>query len=108
MNFGFRKKRKVFRHGDLLIMQVDKIPDTAIRLDTNIIAMGEKTGHHHKLVGRHQVYETPDKQKFFEAKQELSLKHQEHNTLKISKGKYIIINEREHNPFKNIEQEVLD
>ena len=54
------------------------------------------------------IYETPDNQMFFNAKQELFLKHPEHNTLKISKGNYIIIHEREFNPFKNIEEPVFD
>ena len=100
-------KPKLYRHGDLLIRQVDKIPESATQLSTNIIAHGEN-GNTHKLHGSHQVYENPDKQILFEAKQDVSLKHQEHNTLKISKGNYVIIQEREFVPFKNIEQEVID
>ena len=98
---------KIYRHGDLTIKQVAKIPDNVIQLSTNIIAHGEN-GNTHKLHGSHQVYETPDKQILFTAKQDVSLKHQEHNTLKISKGNYVIIQEREFVPFKNIEQEVID
>ena len=104
----FKKKPKIYRHGDLLIRQVKKIPGSATRLDTNIIAFGEKTGHNHKLHGPCQVYETPDQQMYFKAKHEIFLKHQEHNTLKISKGLYEILHEREYNPFKNIQQEVGD
>ena len=100
-------KPKLYRHGDLLIRQVDKIPESATPLSTNIIAHGEN-GNTHKLHGSHQVYETPDQQMYFKAKQEVFLKHQEHNTLKISKGNYVILHEREHNPFKNIQEEVVD
>jgi len=96
------------RHGDLLIRQVYQIPNNAIPLSTNIIAVGEKTGHNHKLNGQHQVYETPDKQTFFEAKQDLSLNHPEHDTLKISKGCYLVVHEQEHNPFENVSVEVID
>ena len=109
----FKKKPKIYRHGDLLIRQVKKIP-VAIRLDTNIIAEGEVTGHNHKLYGSHQVYGTHiDNPRvivptYFQAKEEISLKHQEHNTLKISKGNYVILHEREYDPFKNIQQEVVD
>ena len=106
--FNIFKKPVLIRHGDLLIRRVDKIPETARELSTNIIAEGEKTGHNHELHGSHQIYETPDNQMFFNAKQELFLKHPEHNTLKISKGNYIIIHEREFNPFKNIEEQVFD
>ena len=104
----FRKKLNIFRHGDLLIREVTTIPSNATPLSTNIIAMGEKSGHNHKLYGKHQVWETPDKQIYFQANQEISLKHQEHNTLKISKGNYVIINEREYNPFKDIQVGVED
>ena len=108
MNIFFLNKPKIYRHGDLTIKQVAKIPDNVIQLSTNIIALGEKTGHNHQLVGQVQVYETPDKQIHFEASQDVIVKHQEHNTLKIAKGNYVVIHEREYDPFKNIEQEVID
>ena len=101
------KKPKLYRHGDLLIRQVKKIPESVTPIYTNIIAHGEN-GNTHQLHGLHQVFETTDKQILFEAKQDLSLKHQEHNTLKISKGNYVVVHERQYNPFNNIEEEVLD
>ena len=110
----FKKKPKIYRHGDLLIRQVKKISESARPISTNIIAEGEVTGHNHKLYGSHQVYGTHiDNPRvivptYFQAKEEISLKHQEHNTLKISKGLYEILHEREYNPFKNIQQEVGD
>ena len=110
----FRKEPKLYRHGDLLLRQVDEIPKYAQQLSTNIIAHGEN-GNTHKLHGSHQVYGTHSSQNYriieptyFQAKEEISLKHEEHSTLKISKGNYVIVHEREHNPFKGIEQEVID
>ena len=104
----FKKKPKVFRHGDLLIIEVSSIPNTAVPLSTNIIAEGEKTGHNHELNGPHQIYETLDKHTYFDAKQDLVVKHPEHNTIQIPKGNYKILHEREYNPLKNIEKEVVD
>ena len=107
-------KPKLYRHGDLLIKQIDHIPLIAKPLSTSIIAEGEITGHNHKLYGSHQVYGTNPKNPriieptYFQAKEEISLKHQEHATLKIKKGNYVIMHEREYNPFKNIQEEVLD
>ena len=108
-------KPKLYRHGDLLLRQVDKIPVSATPMKTNIIAEGEVTGHNHKLYGSYQVWGTHSSQNhriivptYFQAKEEISLKHQEHNTLKISKGNYVILHEREYDPFKNIQQEVVD
>ena len=110
----FKKKPKIYRHGDLLIRQVKEISGYARPISTNIIAEGEVTGHNHKLYGSHQVYGTNPKNPriieptYFQAKEEISLKHQEHATLKIKKGNYVIMHEREYNPFKNIQEEVLD
>ena len=107
-------KPKFYRHGDLLLRQVDEIPGSTTPMSTNIIAEGEVTGHNHKLYGSHQVYGTSPKNPrvieptYFQAKEDISLKHEEHATLKIKKGNYVIIHEREYNPFKNIQEEVID
>ena len=100
-------KPKLYRHGDLLLRSVDEIPESATQLSTNIIAHGEN-GNTHKLHGSHQVYETPDKQILFEAGEDVSLKHQEHSTLKIKEGNYVVVHEREYNPFTDIQEEVID
>ena len=105
MTSWFKKKRKKSRHGDLLIREVSSIPDDVVPLSTNIIAKGEKTGHNHELNGAYQIYETLDKQIYFEAKQDLEIKHPEHNTIQILKGKYVVVHEREHKPFDNIEED---
>ena len=101
------KKPKLYRHGDLLLRQVDEIPESATPLSTSIIAHGEN-GNTHKLHGSHQVYETPDKQILFTAEQDVSLKHQEHSSLKIKEGNYVVVKELEYNVFKNIQEEVID
>ena len=112
MNSWFEKifgiKPRFFRHGDLLIRKVPSIPKTAIPTSTNVIAEGEKTGHNHELKGAQQVFETLDKQLYFEAKQDVILKHPEHNTLDIPKGCYIVEQQRRYNPFEDIQEEVVD
>ena len=112
MNSWFEKifgiKPKLFRHGDLLIRKVSSIPKTAILTSTNIIAEGEKIGHNHELKGSQQVFETLDKQLYFEAKQDVILKHPDHNTLDIPKGRYIVEHQRRYDPFENTQEEVVD
>ena len=108
MTSFLKKNPKHYRHGDLLIKQVAQIPQSAIPLSTSIIAEGEKTGHNHELNGPHRIYEMLDKNLYFEAKQDIELKHPEHNTIRIPKGKYTIVHEREHDPFNNIEIKVED
>ena len=104
----FGIKPKLFRHGDLLIRKVSSIPKTAILTSTNIIAEGEKIGHNHELKGSQQVFETLDEQLYFEAKQDVILKHPDHNTLEIPKGHYIVEHQRRYDPFEDTQEEVVD
>ena len=104
----FGIKPRFFRHGDLLIRKVPSIPKTAIPTSTNIIAEGEKIGHNHELKGSQQVFETLDEQLYFEAKQDVILKHPDHNTLDIPKGRYIVEHQRRYNPFEDVQEEVVD
>ena len=104
----FGIKPKLFRHGDLLIRKVSSIPKTAILTSTNIIAEGEKIGHNHELKGSQQVFETLDEQLYFEAKQDVILKHPDHNTLEIPKGRYIVEHQRRYDPFEDTQEEVVD
>ena len=99
---------EVFRQGDQLIRKISSIPSTAKPISTNIIAEGEKSGHNHVLNGSHQIYQTDDRQMYFEAKQELKIEHPEHNTIMIPKGIYTVVKEVSWNPFEDREVEVLD
>ena len=98
---------KIFRHGDLLIQEIWLIPSDAVQKSTNILAEGEITGHHHTLNGSHQIFET-DETMYFEAKQELSIEHPEHNTIQIPKGIYKVAHEQSWNPFLIREENVAD
>ena len=104
----FGIKPRFFRHGDLLIRKVSSIPKTAILTSTNIIAEGERRGHNHRIVGFHQVFETLDKQLYFQAEEHVLIKHPDHNTLDIPEGQYIIEHQRRYNPFEDVQEEVLD
>jgi hypothetical protein len=106
----FKKKHEnesdeglLFRHGDLLIKKIDSIPKDCIELETDILAEGEVTGHHHKLNGNFQIYENLQKVKFIETREQVRLSHQEHSQLFIPKGKYVVVEEREFDPLENVQ-----
>ena len=106
-------KSKFFRHGDLLIVKISSIPKSASPTSTNIIAVGEKTGHNHELNGSHRIYELGyptlnGVTGYFTAKQDLEVKHPEHNTIQIPKGNYAVVHEREYNLLNNFEIRVVD
>lgn len=105
----YSENNSFFRHGDLLIRRIDKIPKQCQRIDSSILAMGEKTGHHHKLEGLFQIYENPSKIKFLETFETVNLTHQEHVSIFIPKGTYVVVNERQFDPFADIKvTRVLD
>jgi len=100
-----KEQGRILRHGDILFREVTDIPKNARNIKSDIVAMGEKTGHHHKLVGAFQMYESTENGqavKYIDISQQTRLTHQEHNTLDIPQGKYVIVNEREYDPFSDV------
>ncbi len=123
--FGKEKQEKISlkRQGDLLIV---KIPVKLEGLDKlrastdKVLAVGEVTGHKHQLTGSVQIYDNVEREtvgqlmshrdaveyldqaipsKCFIANSDQQLVHQEHKAIDIEKGAYVVINEREYNPF---------
>ena len=103
-------KETMYRHGDLLLKKIDKLPENLKRLNKKSLAEGEVTGHHHTFSnGMVQIFQEQEtKQKYVEVGQEAELIHQEHNAIKIKEGLYILIQEREFNPFEEEIRQVLD
>ena len=98
----------IARHGDLLIRKIKEIPQNLKPTNTNILAEGEKTGHKHQLQGNATVYKQETDALYFEVKTSVDLVHQEHKTIHIPEGTYLVQQEREFNPFENIRRVVLD
>lgn len=98
-----------FRHGDLLLKPIAEIPEDAAKVNTNVLAEGEATGHHHTLSGQCQVYAKGDT-KFFSVstKEGAKLSHQEHKQISIPEGNYAVLNEREFEPFTEELKKVMD
>ena len=92
----------------MLLRKVPSIPKSAIPTSTNVIAEGEISGHQHVLKGSHQVFETLDKQLYFQAEDHVLVKHPDHNTLDIPAGQYIIEHQRRYNPFEDVKEKVVD
>jgi hypothetical protein len=92
-----------FRQGDILIEEVTEIPSEAIQEQTHhgnvLLAMGEATGHAHVLRQRHDVTTyTVEGQKYLDVRAAALLTHEEHASVLIPPGRYIIIRQREYAP----------
>lgn len=108
------RQMKIFRQGDVLLKEVTTIPKDAQISHTDIVAEGEKTGHNHRLDGSFQLFQLSKNNEsvmYLEIEQETKLVHQEHNRVMIPKGLYVVVHERQYNPFADIklrETRVID
>ncbi len=86
------------RHGDLLIVKVDELPEGACAYPSRVLAEGEATGHKHEL-DRGDVYEQDGTLYFKVDDGHVStLSHQEHHALSFETGIYKVIRQREYTP----------
>ena len=99
------------RHGDLAINSINKLPEGLKKLDTNVLMHGE-SGNTHTLICEKQnaveIYEDNQGNKYFEAKEDCQLTHQEHKTVEIQRGFYSLVIEEEFNPWDNALKKVQD
>lgn len=107
----------MYQHGDISLHKCDEKPKNLKKLDTNILAYGESSGHQHELVkGKYNLYETEDKQRLLEVLTPTCLRHwnvntnapAEHKTLEIQPQIYWIKHEQKYNPFTKQLERVAD
>jgi len=97
----------LLRHGDLLLKTITTLPKNAKKINTDTLQEGEVTGHKHRLQGDFEILSQNNK-KFVNAKSQLELVHEEHNTIQIPIGMYVLVQEREFDLFDLFEREVYD
>lgn len=105
----------IYRHGDVLIKQVAKMPKGAKKVFTGknyVVAEGEATGHNHRLATvevdtEFEIYEL-NGQKYLKLSGTSTITHEEHKPLTILPGIYVVGDEREWDYFSNEVQQVRD
>jgi hypothetical protein len=99
-----------YRQGDLLLRRIDSLPQGLTELSTSILAQGEATGHHHRLTSQAaRVFrDDANQQKYLLAEEPTQLEHEEHKPITIEKGLYVLIQEREFDPFPEVIRRVVD
>jgi len=98
---------RIWRQGDLLFVESDKIPSGFSSRRSDIILKGEATGHSHRIVNG-AIFEEPDKYGSISnrliTRRELFLRvenggrvvHEEHATLELPSGIFKVIFQREY------------
>ena len=89
---------KMYRHGDIFLREVNKLPVGAKKKQGRVIAEGEATGHKHKVKGDATLYEKDGVLYLAVEGETAPLTHQEHKTIEIPKGNYEIIQQQEYTP----------
>jgi len=92
---------KLYRQGDVGLLRIEKLPEGA-RLekvsDTLVLALGEATGHSHRLCAEGATLYALDDYDVFEIKQPGQLVHEEHDAIALDPGFYKVIRQREYTP----------
>jgi len=104
----------MYRQGDILFLKMEEgeIPDTAeggrkLSVSKNgIVALGETTGHKHRVVGPAKVYiSEQDRGEFIDVTTDTKAKggkdaiakvvHEEHAEIELAPGKYKVVHQKE-------------
>ncbi len=96
----------MYRHGDLLIVKTEKIPQGCKKRETNIILDGEVTGHAHRL--NNGVVFEKDELVYLRVVDKSAVTHEEHKTIELPAGDYQVIRQREYRPYDRAIEFVRD
>ena len=89
-----------YRHGDVLIEAVDSLPKVREKLPHTILAHGEVTGHCHRIKESSEadLYATSEGIYLHVRAASVSVVHEEHNTVTLTRGYYRVWRQREYSP----------
>ncbi|OLS13697.1 MAG: hypothetical protein RBG13Loki_2697 [Promethearchaeota archaeon CR_4] len=89
---------KMYRQGDVLLLQVTRIPRSAKKSESNVVLKGEVTGHAHCIMGGEIFVFNATDTMYVRAREDTTLVHDEHAPIKLEPGKYQVIRQREFDP----------
>lgn len=101
----------LIQQGDVLIVAVDAIPESAKKKNGAItLAEGESTGHAHRIedVAGCTAYEDDNGTLWLNVENETTVTHEEHKPVTLPPGTYKISIVREVDPFENEIRSVAD
>lgn len=95
----------LYRHGDVLIRRIARLPVGAQRREGVTLAYGELTGHSHRLQQAHAVQLwVQGIDLFLEVKESsATLVHEEHRSIELPHGFYQVWRQREYRPDAYVE-----
>lgn len=105
--------QRIYRQGDVIVFQLPS-PQGETRsgqaTDQVVLALGEVTGHAHRLRGGIELLE-PDRgdgRCLFRVTDQATLTHEEHATMVFEPGLYLKVNQVEYDPFTERIRHIAD
>jgi hypothetical protein len=101
MSTKAKKKTPVmYRHGDVLVAQVEEVPGGAVQRPHLVLAEGEMTGHSHRIAepGSAQLFQLDAQIYLRVLAKTATLIHQEHGPIVLAQGDYRVWRQREYSP----------
>ena len=90
----------LYRHGDLLVQNIEEIPAEVRPVNHLVLAEGELTGHSHRIAEKDaaRLYQS-DSALYLRVTETLAtLIHQEHGPIQLPQGIYRVWRQREYSP----------
>ncbi len=90
----------LWRHGDVLIQQIDRIPEEADVRRSLVLVYGESTGHSHRIAepDAAQVLELDGLLYVHVIDEQATIIHEEHAPITLPQGLYSVWVQREYTP----------
>jgi hypothetical protein len=90
----------MYRHGDVIIVQVKSVPQGAFKRPSTILARGEATGHSHRFATSDgvEVFDHGDFGYVTVSSDTATLIHDEHAPISLPRGNYQFWQQREYSP----------
>ena len=90
----------LLRQGDLLFKKIDKVP-SGFEPNTNpVLLRGEATGHSHRLVNGTIFRAKYTAEIYIKVGENGRVIHEEHKMLELPQGVWMVIRQREYNPYR--------
>ena len=84
--------------GDVMLIEVKKIPKTAKFIEKDIIQRGKVTGHAHRVEGCNVFFDNESKKKYVDIPVANPMTHEDHPSVKTKVKKFLIQIQKEFFP----------
>jgi len=95
----------IYRHGDLLLVEVETIPEKLKEKKDGVLLEGEATGHYHRISGAivKPIPKEPTSENdyllgYLKVDKQAEITHEEHKTIVLPAGNYKYLAQREYDP----------